>query len=119
MAPRKKAVPRFGKPFLEARNRMRIEVDWHHLAQRGRQLFDQADDIELTARRGTIDWESSEHKPDNPYDKFLVHRYFGKQNRTLEVVLLYNPRKGLAQVMTVWVLPGRRSRRRPQPQTRT
>ncbi|MEW5749037.1 MAG: hypothetical protein AB1793_09705 [Candidatus Thermoplasmatota archaeon] len=74
--------------------------------------MDMADQIEATVRTGQVDWGKSRQFPDKPYDKFCLHRYFGKENRTIEVILLYNRGRNLGQVMTVWVRTGRKARRR-------
>jgi hypothetical protein len=96
MSKRKKSEAgsrKFGETFFRQRTSMAIEVDWTHLARRGRNLFESVEEIETTVRTGQVDWEKSQEFPERPYDpwrsaelthfcsRMLTHRSTGQKGR--------------------------------------
>ncbi|MDQ7822808.1 MAG: hypothetical protein RDV48_08455 [Candidatus Eremiobacteraeota bacterium] len=102
---------RYIEKFLRQRKDLVITVDYHALC-RGEEWHVSCEEIEETVRRGWINPEKCREFPGRPYRKIFLSCYFGKHQRTVELVLLYDEEFAQGEVKTLWAVKGRTRQRK-------
>lgn len=98
------------KSFLNLRKHVNIDFDIH-LFQRLSERNVNERYIEKTLRDGKINYDKCKRFPDKGYDKICTYRYFGKENITVEIIVLFHEPFLTAEVKTVWLHKGRKEKK--------